>query len=72
MPTEAIDDVVALKGKIHRLVDSLPNQRAEAIEELQYRLYVLQKIENGLRDIEAGRVVSHEEAKRRLSKWLTD
>jgi predicted transcriptional regulator len=28
------------------------------------------KIERGLRDVEAGRVVDQDEAKRRMAKWL--
>lgn len=32
------------------------------------RLYFMHKVERGLQDIEAGKVVSHEEAKRRLTR----
>ena len=39
-------------------------------EDIMYELYVLQKIQRGLRDVAEGRVVSHEEAKERLSRWL--
>ena len=39
-------------------------------EDIMYEVYVLQKIERGLRDVEEGRVVSHEEAKQKLSRWL--
>ena len=40
-------------------------------EEIMYELYFLQKIENGVRDIENGRTVSHEEVKKELEKWLS-
>ncbi|HXG29989.1 MAG TPA: hypothetical protein VNJ47_14205 [Nevskiales bacterium] len=36
--------------------------------ELMYRLYVKQKIEEGLKAVREGRVVSHAEAKRRLTR----
>ena len=39
-------------------------------EDIMYELYVLQKIERGRQDIREGRSVSHEEAKKRLGKWL--
>lgn len=39
-------------------------------EDIQYELYVLQKIAAGLRDVEAGQTVSHEEAKQELAHWL--
>ena len=39
-------------------------------EDIMYELYVLQKIERGREDIREGRSVSHEEARKRLGKWL--
>ena len=36
-------------------------------EDIMYELYVKQKIEAGLRAVEEGRTVTHEEMKRRLS-----
>lgn len=39
-------------------------------EDIQYHAYVREKIERGLRDVEAGRVVDQDEAKRRMAKWL--
>ena len=41
-----------------------------SFEEIIYELYVLEKIQRGMKDAEEGRVVSHEEAKQRLSRWL--
>ena len=38
-------------------------------EDIVYRLHVIQRVHEGLADIEAGRTVSHEEAKARLAKW---
>lgn len=35
-------------------------------EEILYELYVRQKIEEGLADLEAGRAVPHDEARRQL------
>lgn len=42
-------------------------KRQENNEELSAHLA---KVERGLRQIEAGEVSSHKEAKRRLAKWL--
>ncbi len=52
-----------------RLVDRLDDD--VSFEDIIYELYVLEKIQRGMNDAEAGRVVSHEEAKERLSRWLT-
>ncbi|WP_457652466.1 hypothetical protein [Rhodocaloribacter sp.] len=39
-------------------------------EDIIYELYVLEKIRRGMKDAEEGRVVSREEARQRLSRWL--
>lgn len=55
------------KDKLEGLFKGLPDK--VDIEELMYRLYLLQKIEAGEIDIQEGHVLAHSEAKERLSKW---
>jgi predicted transcriptional regulator len=62
---------VPLKEQIRRLVDSLPDDDSDAtLEELQYRLYVLEKARRGAASIDAGKGVSHEQVLQRLQPWL--
>lgn len=56
------------KDDVRHLLDELPDDAT--YEEIQYRIYVRQKIEKALAEVEQGRVVSHEEAKQRLARWL--
>jgi hypothetical protein len=37
-----------------------------SLEDIQYHIYVRQKIEHGLKDVTEGRVVSQEEAEQRV------
>jgi hypothetical protein len=39
-------------------------------DEIVYRMYVLQKIERGEKDIAEGKTFTSLEAKKRLAKWL--
>ena len=49
-----------------------PTAKADASpEDLQYHIYVRQKIQQGLDDVDAGRTISHAEVQQRLAKWLT-
>ena len=48
-------------------ISALPD--GASFEEIADRLRVLEAIRAGVEDIEAGRTVSHEEAKARLAKW---
>jgi predicted transcriptional regulator len=56
------------KHDVLALLDDMPEDIDP--EELMYQLYVLEKIDEGERDIEAGNVISHEELVRRSDEWL--
>jgi predicted transcriptional regulator len=43
-----------------------------ALEDIQYHLYVLEKVRNGLEAADTGGTVPQGEAEARLSKWLTE
>lgn len=58
----------AAKEEVIRILERLPEDAS--LEDIQYHLYVRQKIEHGLEDIEAGRTLSEEEFDRRMAKWL--
>jgi len=57
------------KQQVQELLENLPEDAS--LEDIQYHIYVRQKIEQGLADVAAGRIVSHEEVQRRLAKWLS-
>lgn len=51
-------------------VPPMPPQRRET--EAEYTLRIRRAIQRGIDAAEQGRVVTHEEAKRRFARWLTD
>ena len=57
------------KDQVEDILKMLPE--SASLEDIQYHIYVRQKIAQGLEDVEAGRVVSQDEVRRRLAKWLT-
>ncbi|MFA4919636.1 MAG: hypothetical protein WC581_10345 [Thermodesulfovibrionales bacterium] len=56
------------KQEVSNLLNRLPDDCT--LEDVQYHLYVLQKIERGLKDVEEGRVYTQEEVEKKMSKWL--
>jgi len=56
------------KNDVQRLLESLPDD--VSLEEIQYHIYVRQKVEKGLQDAAEGRVVTQEEAEERMARWL--
>jgi predicted transcriptional regulator len=55
-----------LKSKLEGLLKELPEK--VDIEDVMYRLYLLEKIEAGEKDIAEGKTLSHTDAIERLSK----
>lgn len=56
------------KEEVRKLLDQLPDD--SSLEDIQYHIYVREKIERGLSDVREGRVLSVEEVERRMSRWL--
>jgi len=56
------------KQEVSNLLNRLPDDCT--LEDVQYHLYVLQKIERVLKDVEEGRVYTQEEVEKKMSKWL--
>lgn len=58
------------KLSAQKVITRLPDDAT--LEDIQYHLYVLEKVENGLGQLSAGDGVAHEEARARLARWLAD
>jgi len=62
-------EMIALdKGKIIDSLRDLPEKTT--IEEAMERLFVLAKIEKGIKQADEGQCISHDEAKEKMKKWL--
>lgn len=56
------------KQEVQDLLQELPDDAT--LEDIQYRIYVKQKIAQGVADVREGRVVSQEDVEKRFSRWL--
>jgi hypothetical protein len=59
--------VSTAKQDIESLIQRLPDDCS--IEDVQYHLYILEKIRRGVESAEAGRVKTQEEVEERFSQW---
>jgi len=57
-----------VKQEVIKILDNLPDDCT--FEDVQYHLFVLQKIDRGLNDAKEGRVYNQEEMEKRMEKWL--
>ena len=54
------------KSKIENILEKMP--AVINVDDLIYQLYLLEKLEEGEDDIREGRILSHEQAIKRISK----
>jgi len=57
------------KKEVQKILESISD--SATFEDIQYHIYVREKIEKGLQDVKEGRILSQEEVEKRMSKWLT-
>jgi predicted transcriptional regulator len=57
-----------IKDQAIDLIQSLPDDCS--LEDIQYHLYVREKVERGLRAIDEGRFVTQDEAEQQVAEWL--
>jgi len=58
------------KQQVESLLHKLPENCL--LEDIQYHLYVLEKVRHGLEDAEQQGTVSQDDAEKRLGQWLTE
>jgi predicted transcriptional regulator len=56
------------KEEVKKMLDRMPDDAT--FEDIQYHIYVREKIERGLKDIQEGHLLNQEEIEQRMSKWL--
>ena len=56
------------KEEVESLLTKLPDDCS--LEDIQYHLYVIEKVRNGLEAAESQGGISQDEAEQRLGKWL--
>jgi len=55
-----------VREEAKKILDKLPDEASW--DDLMYEIYVSKKIEQGIKDADEGKVISNEEAKKRLLK----
>ncbi|MEK7814194.1 MAG: hypothetical protein AAB296_10570 [Candidatus Desantisbacteria bacterium] len=57
-----------IKEGVIDMISNLPNE--VDYDEIMAEIYFRQKVDKSLKQVEEGKVISHKEAKERLSKWI--
>ena len=51
-----------------RMIERMPDDAS--LEEIMYELFFRERADNGLRELDEGKTVSHAEVRRSVAKWL--
>jgi hypothetical protein len=57
------------KAEVIKLIQALPDN--VTLKDILYHLYVREKVDQGLTALKEGRVLSQDEAERRVAEWVT-
>lgn len=57
-----------VKQQVIEMIQSLPDE--SSVDDIMAELYFKMQIDAGLKELDEGKGVTHEQAKQRLSKWL--
>ena len=58
-----------VKEQVIEMIQALPDE--STVDDIMAELYFRMKVDAGLKELDEGKAVSHEEVKERLSRWLT-
>jgi len=61
--------MITAKEEVRTLLDQLPDECA--LEDIQYHLYVVEKIQRGISRADAEGSLSQNEVEKKFSKWTT-
>jgi predicted transcriptional regulator len=61
---------MTVKEKVIKMIQALPDDIT--ISDIMAELYFRKNVDEGLKELDEGKAVSHEEAKKRLNKWLNN
>ena len=58
------------KDQVRQLLDSLPDDAS--LEDVQYSIYVRERIERARKEASEGKLVDEDEIERRMRRWLEE
>ena len=58
-----------VKEQVIEMIQALPDE--STVDDIMAELYFRMKVDAGLKELDEGKTISHEEVKDRLSQWLS-
>lgn len=61
--------VTGVKHQVIRMIEALPEEIT--VDDVMAELYFKQQVDAGLKELDEGKGIPHEEVEKRMSRWLT-
>lgn len=61
--------MAAIKRQVIQMIQSLPEE--VSVDDIMAELYFKLQVDTGLKELDEGKGIPHEEVEKRLFKWLT-
>jgi len=62
--------MATVKEEVRRMIETLPDDATW--EDVQYSIYVRERIERGRREATDGKILDEDDVERRMKPWLTE
>lgn len=59
---------MSVKEEVIKMIETLPD--GITVSDIMAELYFRQKVDESLKELDEGKGISHEEAKKQLNRWL--
>jgi predicted transcriptional regulator len=64
-----VQTVAQLKDEVIQMIERLPDDAG--ISDIMAELYFRQRVDAGLKELDEGKGISHDQVRERLAKWLS-
>lgn len=61
--------MAAIKQQVIHMIESLPDE--VTVDDIMAELYFKLQVDAGLKELDGGKGIPHEEVEKRMSKWLS-
>ena len=59
-----------VKDEVKKMIQNMPEETS--VEDIMAELYFRYQVDEGLKQLDEGRGISHEEVEKRMAKWLKE
>lgn len=66
---EEVKTMAAIREQVIKIIQNLPED--VTLDDIMAKLYFKLQVDAGLRELDEGKGISHEEVEKRMAKWLT-